>query len=318
MRPFIDAGPRATRAMRPVRLALTALFLCGGTASARPAGYDGIVCDPNGTDVCTWNGLLDRWTCDVSAIGETGEAQAWMVFGDSSDRSSDCSNICDGRLYCAFGVQNGEKFYCDITEGTAPEFAEGWLLGHTGKDTLSFWYEEPVDQAPNLKCGMMNHRIDGFPLVVGKIAGNGDNDVIHGSWEGASDYLDKLYGDAGDDFIYGHGGDDELTGNAGDDDMHGGEDDDIMYGNDDDDNMSGGPGGDIMYGNNNADQMCGDDGDDFLYGGAHVDVLWGDGDNDEAYGGDGLDACNADVESSCVHSAAENRPLTCPVDVLPY
>lgn len=39
---------------------------------------------------------------------------------------------------------------------------------------------------------------------------------------------------------------------------------------------------------------------------------------DTANGEDGTDTCNAETRVSCNFSEPENRPTTCPSDVLPY
>ena len=84
-------------------------------------------------------------------------------------------------------------------------------------------------------------------------------------------------------------GNDRVYGNGGDDTIDGGEGNDIIYGGNDDDLLNGGLGHDRLYGDNGNDQLLGQDGNDILYGGAGDDILNGGPGNDRYNGGAGTD-----------------------------
>jgi len=69
------------------------------------------------------------------------------------------------------------------------------------------------------------------------------NDTLNGS-----NYIDWIDGLAGNDIIYGNGGDDQsLTGNTGNDTIYGGEGNDKLVGGIENDYLDGGPGNDTYY-----------------------------------------------------------------------
>ena len=122
---------------------------------------------------------------------------------------------------------------------------------------------------------------------------------------GAGD--DTVYGGGGDDAIDGGDGDDALYGNEGNDTIHGGAGDDsvltgagknVVYAEDGDDRVVGSNGRDYLNGGDGTDRLYGRGGDDTIEGGGGTDRLYGeDGDdrliggssNDRLYGGDGDD-----------------------------
>ena len=135
------------------------------------------------------------------------------------------------------------------------------------------------------------------------------DDVLFGSQVG-----ELIAGFAGDDQLFGLGGDDDgLVGFAGDDELHGGsgddlldgsgddeppDDDDQLFGDSGDDNLLGGPGDDHLVGGNGNDRLNGQAGNDELNGGSGDDILRGDdrvaglpvdGGNDQLFGGSGAD-----------------------------
>lgn len=269
------------------------------------------MCNPGGTDVCTWNGVADRWDCDVSAIGETGQTTSWLIYGERTDLADDCGNICDGKLYCAFGVQNGVKFYCDLPQTVGQDLQEARLLGTEYQDILSLQYHESTTQ-----CRMKNHGLNSISLVVAKAIGNDAADEIHGSWETNATYQDDLQGSGDDDEIYGHEGADLISGGGGWDQIHAGDGADEVYGDDGADYISGGFGDDELYGGNTSDFICGDDGDDTLHGGAAYDYMWGGDDADVLDGAATEAACYDDgVDTLTNCDIWADPPEVCPVDV---
>ena len=91
-------------------------------------------------------------------------------------------------------------------------------------------------------------------------------------WEGGlfsdDNAVDTIDGGAGNDFIYGWGGNDDLSGGDDNDNIYGGAGADTADGEDGDDYVSGGAGNDILYGGA---------GSDTISGGADSDTVYGDG-----------------------------------------
>lgn len=88
--------------------------------------------------------------------------------------------------------------------------------------------------------------VDIFSYVIEWEAGTGSDDNA----------ADTINGDAGDDIIYGHGGNDILDGGA---------DNDVLYGGDGNDTINGGTGDDDIYGGSGADTIDGGAGTDSVY-----------------------------------------------------
>ncbi len=138
---------------------------------------------------------------------------------------------------------------------------------------------------------------------------------VEGTEAGKRGDADALYGDGGDDFIFGgvgndtiEGGDgnDFLFGESGKDAIKGGAGNDDIFGDGwwklaapvdpahpyrpasggDDDDLDGGEGNDRLWGGDGNDIMKGGDGDDYLYGGLGNDRMWGDLENESAGAGD--------------------------------
>ena len=105
----------------------------------------------------------------------------------------------------------------------------------------------------------------------------------------------KLYGDAGDDWIFSGSGNDNLQGGAGkdvisagggNDDIDAGDGDDTCYGGSGNDKLTGGIGADQLFGEDGDDTLDGNDGNDLLYGGPGSDTIHGNA------GDDDLDGCD--------------------------
>ncbi|MFM5463939.1 VCBS domain-containing protein, partial [Aeromonas simiae] len=94
---------------------------------------------------------------------------------------------------------------------------------------------------------------------------------------GANDKGDRLFGGAGNDILYGQGGDDELHGDAGNDILFGGSGNDLLAGDEGNDQLDGGSGHDTLQGGSGNDQLAGGLGNDILIGGSGDDLLHGNG-----------------------------------------
>ncbi|GAB1543238.1 hypothetical protein NUACC21_59120 [Scytonema sp. NUACC21] len=137
------------------------------------------------------------------------------------------------------------------------------------------------------------------------IYGDSGNNTLYGT--GSSDI--SIFGYAGNDTIYGYGGDDIID--AGDivdgyndylsdnDTVYGGNGNDTILGRRGNDSLYGESGNDGIWGEEGDDSLVGGAGDDWLYGGTGNDVLFGDEiadsslnpvvGNDTLYGNDGND-----------------------------
>lgn len=105
------------------------------------------------------------------------------------------------------------------------------------------------------------------------IHGGAGNDTIHGGGGNSDtwDEADTLYGDVGDDEIFGFFGDDKIYGGLGNDKLWGQSGYDTLY---------GGPGNDRVGGGSGFDTLYGQDGDDILSGTWDADRLNGGPGND--------------------------------------
>ncbi len=318
--PHRTAPHRTARHWRTLLLMISAGLFASSPASARPLGYESAACEIDSTPVCTWVDSVDRWDCDLEVLGGSGTATAWMIYGERTDLSADCGNVCDGNLYCSFGIRDGQKYYCDLTQSEGEDIQEGVLLGTEDNDWLSFWYEEGSGE-DYVKCGMQNHQIDltGIPLVRGTIQAGLGSDTLHGSWVSTGDYLDNLYGGSGDDYIYSHEGADDSFGGDGYDRIHGGAGDDDIQGGDVSDYLSGGPGNDTMSGGGWSDFMCGNEDVDTMLGGVGGDYMTGGAGADILDGGGEGSLCTTEAGNTHINCTAWLDTVTvCPVDVLPY
>ena len=131
--------------------------------------------------------------------------------------------------------------------------------------------------------------------------GHAGHDTIHGG--GATD---ALFGGAGNDTLYGGDGDDGLDGGFGSDTLHGGDGVDWLHGLQGEDTLHGGDGGDALFGGNDNDTLFGDDGDDGLDGGLGNDTLHGGAGVDWIYGQDGHDVINGGEGGDALFGGNDN------------
>jgi Ca2+-binding RTX toxin-like protein len=126
---------------------------------------------------------------------------------------------------------------------------------------------------------------NGVVVGIGKgdpIYGQGGDDTIYGGNEDERQdpftaTKDLLYGDDGNDRIYGEGGHDNLDGKAGNDFLDGGTGFDGLYGDLGDDQLFGGDGDDTLFGNDGNDGLWGGIGKDSIVGGSGYDTVYATG-----------------------------------------
>ena len=130
----------------------------------------------------------------------------------------------------------------------------------------------------------------------------------YGAWYG---YGDEYYynEDSGDDVIFGYGGEDNISGLKGDD---------TLYGGDGNDRIFGGTGNDKVFGGNDDDRLYGDGrrasqsqfGDDKIYGGAGDDMMWGHFGDDFMKGGTGDDEIEGGVGEDIIYGEEGDDTIT--------
>ena len=130
-----------------------------------------------------------------------------------------------------------------------------------------------------------------------RIFGQTGDDVIWGSGR-----VEHIFGGSGADVIYGGGGADltrggdgadSLWGQDGADTLDGGDGSDLLDGGQGYDHIMGGMGDDTVWAGASADRVYGGDGNDWISGGSNfgmtVDGLWGGAGNDTILGDGGFD-----------------------------
>src|SRR5205085_1709197 len=100
-------------------------------------------------------------------------------------------------------------------------------------------------------------------IVAFGLAGN-DTIIVSGALSQSA----TLFGDNGNDSLFGGRGSDQLAGGSGNDQLFGGAGADELCGDDGNDKLYGGPGRDLLIGGNGADQIFGGGGDDILVAGS--------------------------------------------------
>jgi len=165
-----------------------------------------------------------------------------------------------------------------------------------GNDTVNTTITFSIENIANVEIFKLigADDIDGVGNSLdNRIFGNNGQNVIFG---GAGDdeikavnSNDTIYGGLGDDFVFAGKGNDYVEGGDGIDRLLGGIGDDIVLGQDGDDAVLGKAGKDILYGGAGDDGLQGHSGTDQLFGGDGNDILRGGIGNDENTGGSGAD-----------------------------
>ncbi|MES2675670.1 MAG: Ig-like domain-containing protein [Pseudomonadota bacterium] len=152
------------------------------------------------------------------------------------------------------------------------------------------WQTEPLSKN---YLNIPNLNIADFQDLQGQhLFGDEGDDVIYGGI-----MSDELIGGVGDDTLFGLDGHDILDGSEGIDHLRGGTGNDTLIGGDNNDVLQGNgvtlhaaqknlPDNDTLYGGDGNDELYGGEGKDYLDGGIGSDSLLGEEGNDYLYGGD--------------------------------
>jgi Ca2+-binding RTX toxin-like protein len=155
----------------------------------------------------------------------------------------DGSGTTSTHSYSVWGASNGDEFCCTIDDTLTDHITSLVVIGTAGNtnalpphsDTLAFSYARDNDGV--LENNLTAAKVWGMTAYM--YGGNGD-DLMYGSDSTDSDYVEELFGQAGDDFIDGEAGKDYLD----DDTVQGGKGADVVV---------GGYGSDVRHGNLGAD-----------------------------------------------------------------
>ncbi|MFO0523213.1 MAG: hypothetical protein ACK515_22725, partial [bacterium] len=184
---------------------------------------------------------------------------------------------------------------------------EQWLRGNGGSDSLDggpgidwvSYFTDPWSVNVNLAG---NTGTDGYNGQNGVLALGGTDTLLNIENIQGSDYADTLAGNAGDNVIWGEGGNDgRLRGAGGSDTILGGAGNDWIEGETGNDPFAGIVGGDYLDGGTGADTILGGGGDDTMVGGAEIDFLIGEAGNDSASGGAEFDAIDGRAGSDTLN-----------------
>ena len=170
-------------------------------------------------------------------------------------------------------------------------------LGASGSDQLSVTsHEFPIATFPLAS------------VIAIQISGGGGNDLL--MFVPGLDIPVTILGEAGNDIIYGGGGDDSLSGGAGRDSLFGHGGDDLLRGDTGNDNLSGHLGDDNLDGGSGNDRLVGHEGNDFLTGGDGKDSLRGISGDDDLDGGSGNDELTGDEGNDRLRGGLGNDDLS--------
>jgi Ca2+-binding RTX toxin-like protein len=149
------------------------------------------------------------------------------------------------------------------------DHATGLMITAVDRLNLGDVYNTQVGQK-TIEVGAADQLIGSY--FAETINGGAGNDYLYGG--GGNDIINA---GSGDDWGFGGGGNDTLNGSSGDDILLGGDGDDILYGGNGNDALLGGAGNDILYGQGGNDWLDGGAGDDILVGGLGENLLLGSG-----------------------------------------
>lgn len=210
--------------------------------------------------------------------------------------SSQYGNSVFHSLEGANGGLNGDHIShvvgeVDVASGTVRiGFEDLWRGGDRDFDDSVFEVNVGVTNAAllpreggNATVSTDHDRIDGG-AGNDTLFGMGGNDVVRGG-----DGDDRVYGNSGDDEVRGGAGSDMVSGGSGNDKVFGGAGDDKLTGNSGDDDIRGGGGNDTIEGNSGNDTIRDGGGHDVVDAGSGDDVMIAGAGNDRYDGKSGFD-----------------------------
>jgi len=160
----------------------------------------------------------------------------------------------------------GEYRFTDGIE-TGVQFWDGQDAGSTTYGFEDMW----VSGQPNSATQHYNYLLsyaDGLADSNDAAFAHGDGYIVE--WDAGlmndDNAVDTLNGGAGNDQIYGYGGNDILNGGDGNDALYGGAGADQLFGGDGNDALLGGAGNDLLVGSLGDDYIDGGEGDDTIVG----------------------------------------------------
>ena len=191
----------------------------------------------------------------------------------------------------------GSKYDDYLTGGADDDM----LFGREGNDTLDGGAGDDVIWAGDGDDTIYKSSGDDYYLGgdgIDTLMSIGDKDEIFEA--GKNTFIEYVKAGGGDDivkatnfqFVYGQGGNDKLYGKEAQDKLYGGSGNDLLIGGSNDDRLFGNSGNDILKGGSFDDRLSGGSGRDKLYGGSRDDKLIGGSGNDKLYGQKGNDKLN--------------------------
>lgn len=222
---------------------------CGANDAPTPYNGTAVKC----SEVCSWDAVGQELTCDLGQLGCNATPSVGELYA--------VKYVTANAQFSAYGgcqhTPADLDFCCKVTDPSG-EIARVSLIGRDEQ-------EEPIGfrwdgGGGNVKNFQPTHG----GQVLAKAWGRGKSDTVVGSDSTASNYVEMLYGEDGDDDIYTNAGGGKAYGGNGLDVLQGGNGDDEFQGGNDNDTLRGGPGDDVLKGGYGTDEMFGDDDDDVM------------------------------------------------------
>jgi uncharacterized repeat protein (TIGR01451 family) len=263
-------------------------------------------CNFTTTNTITGSGWLFGTAANDEMTGGSGADYIFGLGGSDRMHGGDGTDFMCGDL--PFGNGNVDDMYgdggvdimcggggddcMDGGPGTDIMWGEYPIFGGQGNDEM-YGYKGQTAQDPCTEITVQIYNVT-VKIEFGDIMwGNAGNDVMYGS-----KCIDLIWGDAGNDIIHGDDGMDFVWGNTDDDQIWGEAGGGLsinntqisppignfLWGNTGKDQMWGGPHKDFMWGNKGNDEMNGDAGMDFMWGDEGDDKMWGNDGTDFMWG----------------------------------
>jgi len=255
-----------------------------------------------GDDIDTMHGHFGETAIEVTIMGVCVPIRLGNIMfgGDGIDKMHGGAD-----MDVMFGNKGDDKMYGNdggfhlLSLENLPLFGD-WIFAGKGEDWVNgMWGADKIfgGSEKDTLLGDDGSIFAALPL-------NPIDDIIFGNTG-----EDKIYGGRASDFLFGNSDDDEIYagrglydysfGNDGDDEIYGEQGMDLVFGNRGNDKIYGGRGfTDLLFGNRGDDKIWGQRGLDFAFGGDGVDEIWGgtgpdvlfgNDKNDTIYGGTGWD-----------------------------